>query len=114
MEPKDWISVLGGISGVLALLITAYNGFRRVGSQNSLDDSVAASNFQKLAVEIRAETTKEIDKYRKEITDLRNTIESSHLEVKLEIQMGDAPRVVAWEWKQRDKAVTIPSGAGKA
>lgn len=114
MEAKDWISLIGGIAGAIAFLFTAWNQLRRVGPQNTLDDSIAADNFRKLAVEIRAETKKEIDQYRSEIRELRDTIESSHLEVKLEIEMGNAPVIRGWEWKQREKTVKIPSVAGKA
>jgi hypothetical protein len=90
--------VLTGIS-LLLLGLQVYIAFFRGKAQNLSDGSTAALNYQKMVIELQGE----IKHNQEEVKELRGILENSHLEVKLEITMGEAPIVKEWKWTPREE-----------
>jgi predicted transcriptional regulator len=75
----------------------------RTDAQNVLDYSMAASNAQKLLVDIQKEQVEN----KKEIKELRAIIDGAHLEVTLGIPIGSAPKIKCWKWIPKPEDIRI-------
>jgi len=86
------------LAQVIMLVVGGYFTFRRVKSQNILDDSTASVNYRKLVIDLQAE-----------VKDLQQLLDRSHLEVSMSIKMGEQPTVTSWRWLRReDDANVVP------
>lgn len=75
---------------LVMLIISTWLAFKRGSFQNTVDDSQAALNYKKLVIELQAE-----------VKEMKDMLDNAHLEVKLEVQIGEAPIVKEWKWKKR-------------
>ena len=76
------------------LIVGGYFTFRRVKSQNVLDDSTAATNYYKLVLQLQ-----------KKVSSLEELLGKSHLEMTVEIEMGKSPIITSYKWLRRAEEI---------
>jgi predicted negative regulator of RcsB-dependent stress response len=97
-------TVIFTIINLVILGLSAWSSFRRNKAQNVVDDSQAAINYRNIVVALQAE----VKEARAETKEVKDMLDNAHLEIKLEIQIGDAPVIKSWEWKKRIDVPVAP------
>lgn len=96
---KDYLVPL---FSVLAIFATAWQALKRTPAQNTLDDSSAALNFQKVVIKLTGE-----------VESLKAIVNNSELEMTLKIKLGEKPDIVKWQWTKKEEDVAsnyLPTG----
>lgn len=97
------ITIVLTVCNLIILAVTAWASFRRSAFQNTVDDSSAALNYRKIVVDLQTEVKDaktEVKEAKKEVDDLRRIMEQSHLEVQMVIEVGGAPVIKHWKWRE--------------
>jgi len=97
-------SAIWTIVNLVILIFSTWVAFRRVKSQNMVDDSAVALNYRTLVINLQAEVKESKD----EIKTLKQMMENAHLEISLSVRVGEKPEITGYRWKTKIEEVTTP------